>query len=367
MRRLLGNIALALVVFLLMLVLAEGAWRLLISKGDRARHFDPVIGRVNPPNTSWTIRTPEYKTSMSTNSRGFRGPEMPGDRRSNEMRILFLGDSFVEAKQVPVQERFVEETGRILEKKMNRPVTVRALAVGASEPARELLYFEHIGTSFDPDIVVQVFFPENDLLAVSGSYLLHRENSHLILDRVWVDPLPLCDLKCWILSHSELAVRAYQLLRQSRGTGSKDLRSLLGEGQFYWYTVEGQDAAEREQRFDVLATFADAVRSRTEKNGGQYLAVLMPGGFEIHEDWQNDVLARFEQAIPRTNWRPAGLLDGVTASLAERRIHTLDLRPSFREAAPSGHLYFTLDPHLSPVGHRLTAERISEAISSLRP
>ncbi|MDO8648452.1 MAG: hypothetical protein Q7R81_01585 [Candidatus Peregrinibacteria bacterium] len=363
MRRLLINIVLALIVFAVMLLLAEGAWRLFVSRGDRSRTFDPELGLVNEPNAQWTIHTPEFTTTMETNSRGFRGPEMPTAPKSDELRILFLGDSFVEAKQVPLVERFVEQVGGLLSQRTRKAVLFRALAVGGAEPSREYLFYDRIGEAFDPDIVVQVFFLENDLQPLDGVYDFSGTGDILTLEGIEVRSPPPCGFKCQILKHSEVALRTYQVLRQMRSTSQKNVRALLGEGEFYWYTQEGQEAAEKERRFEILGAFADAVRIRVEARGGQYLAVLMPGGFEIHPEWQEEIIARFEDAVPRSAWNPEGLLTRAGAALEERGIAVLDLRPAFHATAEQGLLYFKLDPHLNSVGHTLAAERILEAIS----
>lgn len=366
MRRILGNIALALMVFVLMLLLAEGAWRLFISRGDLSRQYDPTLGLVNAPNASWTIRTPEYVTTIETNSRGFRGPELPVERVPGEFRVLFLGDSFVEAKQVPLEERFVEQTSAFLEEHWGKSVTVRALAIGGAEPAREFLFYEHLGQAFQPDLVVQIFFLENDLLPLEGSYRFRESARGLALEDVWPTPRSPCDVRCALLQRSEIAVHAYRLLRQFRSTAPKDMRGQLGEGEFYWYTIEGQDAAERGRRFEVLAAFTDAVRQRVEDRGGAYIAVLMPGGFEVHSAWQEQVMARFADIAPKTAWRPAALLDRAAAALKRRGITVLDLRPAFARAAEQGLLYYTIDPHLNLVGHTVTAQEIAKEILSLK-
>ena len=114
MRRLLGNIALACIVFIVMLLLAEGAWRLIMSNGDMQRQYDPRVGLVNPPHAEWTVRAPEFVTRMRTNALGFRGPELTPRVDPEEVRILFLGDSFVEEKPVAEEDRFVEQAAKLL-------------------------------------------------------------------------------------------------------------------------------------------------------------------------------------------------------------------------------------------------------------
>ena len=361
MRRILGNIALALIVFIIMLFLAEGAWRLLISRGDLARHFDPEIGRVNPPNTTWTIRTPEYVTTMRTNSRGFRGAEFSNAPKNDGMRILFLGDSFVEAKQIPLETRFAERTAALLAKKLQKPVFLQTLAIGGAEPAREFLFYDRIGVSFHPDIVVQVFFLENDLLPTAGAYLF-SDTEPLRVEDIWLNPPAPCFLKCQLLKRSEFALRLYQVLRSMRVESPRSTRALLGEGEFYWYTKEGQEAAIQERRFDVLAAFADAVRSRVESQEGKYIAVLIPGAFEIHPSWRKEIIVSFEDIVPREVWNPSGLLDLGIIALKKRGINVLDIRPEFHAAAEKGFLYYKLDPHLNPEGHKIVAERIYQEV-----
>lgn len=365
MRRIFGNIVLALIVFVAMFLLAEGAWRLFVAKGNLGREYDPIFGRLNPRNAAWTIRTPEFTTAMRTNADGFRGPPLEvGQRQPGEIRILYIGDSFVEAKQVPEEERFAERTEKLLEKKLGRPVIVRALGVGGAEPARELLFYRRLGRSFDPDIVVQVLFPENDLLGMTGSYSFVRDvTGELSVENVWVDAPPSCSWKCQLLRRSELAIQAYRLLRRLREMPSAD--PLLGD--FGMYTERGQRKWERERRFEVTSAFVDALRDEVERDGARFLVLLMPGAFEIHAPWQEEIRQKYIETAS-TEWRSSGLMDMFEESLRSKRIDLLDLRPLFLSAAtdhPDGFLYYPLDPHLQPEGHRITASAVADYLFPL--
>lgn len=365
MRRIFGNMVLALIVFVAMLLLAEGAWRLFIAKGNLGREYDPLFGRINPRNAAWTIRTPEFTTAMRTNADGFRGPPLEtGQRQPGEIRILYIGDSFVEAKQVPEEGRFAERTEKLLEEKLGRPVTVRALGVGGAEPARELLFYRRLGRSFDPDIVVQVLFPENDLLGMTGSYsFVHGVTGELSVKDIWVDAPPSCSWKCQLLRRSELAVQAYRLFRRLHEMPSAD--PLLGD--FGMYTERGQRQWERERRFEVTAAFVDALRDEVERDGARFLVLLMPGAFEIHAPWQEEIRQRYAETA-NTEWRPSGLMDIVKESLRKKRMDVLDLRPLFLSAAadhPEDFLYYPLDPHLQPEGHRITASAVADYLFPL--
>ena len=51
-------------------------------------------------NWKGTIKTGEFQTTLEFNNLGLRGEEIPYNKPLDSTRILFLGDSFVEAPQV---------------------------------------------------------------------------------------------------------------------------------------------------------------------------------------------------------------------------------------------------------------------------
>ncbi|OGJ55140.1 hypothetical protein A3D11_03660 [Candidatus Peribacteria bacterium RIFCSPHIGHO2_02_FULL_49_16] len=357
------NIFLSLLVLLLMLLLSEGAWRILFSRGDVHRVYDRELGRVNPPNTEWTMRTPEYTTHIRTNSRGFRGQEFPVKDRDNELRILFIGDSFVEAKQVPEHERFVEQLGQRLEERLGRPITVRALGIGGADPVKELVFYRNLGRTFEADYVVQVLFAENDLVGRDMHFIASRnEHGKFILEEIWPEAPPDCSWKCVMLKKSEIIRRTYLFARTIKQKNQElALHTLLRD--FIWYTNTGQKQAE-EERFALLTMFARTMREEVERDGGRYIALLMPGAFEIHEEWREEVIEEYRDRVSREEWNPSGLLDRIVEEFSD--ISVLDLRPAFLAQAKQGHLlYYKLDPHLNEYGHDTVTDALLKAILSL--
>lgn len=358
----LANLLLCVIAVLLVLLAAEALWRFAAGNGDRDRVFDTRMRFVNPPNTEWTIHTEEYTTRIGTNSLGFRGPEMPDSPKGGELRILFLGDSFVEAKQVALEDRFAEQAERVLAARLGRDVVARALAVGGANPATELLYYREVGKAYAPDFVVQVLFPENDLLRREGPYRLQEGSDPPVLADIWVEPAPPCGWKCAFLKRSMLARHIYHGLR-NRNTRTEAALASLAD--YYWYTNEGQAALVSEQRWDVFRALVGALRKDVETDGSVFLAVLMPGAFEIQGGWREEYIA--ESAIPAGSWRPEALMDQAAAVLLQDGIRVLDLRPAFRAADPDAEpLYYRKDPHLSLRGHGIVAEAVAAALAGLR-
>jgi lysophospholipase L1-like esterase len=92
--RLVANVAIAGVAILLCLVIAELVVRAFVlarSVGPSFTTYDPAYGKVLKPGSSITRITPEFTMRLTTNSRGFRGPEL-GSLDGGS--ILFVGDSF---------------------------------------------------------------------------------------------------------------------------------------------------------------------------------------------------------------------------------------------------------------------------------
>ena len=108
----------------------------------------------------------EGGAAIQVNSAGFRDREHSTAKPPGTIRIAVLGDSYIEAFQVPIDAMF----GSVLQRELNRiPLesgkTVEVLSFGVSGwgTASELMALRHHVWQFDPDIVLLAFFPGNDI------------------------------------------------------------------------------------------------------------------------------------------------------------------------------------------------------------
>ncbi len=70
---------------------------------------DPVLGwRKIPGKEGWIEKRGQYRVFEKINSKGLRGPECPYQKPEGEFRILVLGDSFVEAFSVSLEDLFIQ-------------------------------------------------------------------------------------------------------------------------------------------------------------------------------------------------------------------------------------------------------------------
>src|SRR5262249_55474855 len=118
--------------------------------------FDPLLGWANLPNSHGQFSRLEFRHAVDINSLGMRDREVT-DKRPNELRVAFLGDSFTWGVGATYGERFTE----VLERLDPR---VNALNFGVSgySPIQYLLQIDKV-LAFKPDYVIVAFCLGNDL------------------------------------------------------------------------------------------------------------------------------------------------------------------------------------------------------------
>ena len=121
---------------------------------------DSLLGTVFIPGSKGIYKSVNGEVLIKINSLGLRDEEFPLEKPKSEKRILVLGDSFVEALQVPLDQTFL----KLLED-MFLPDHVRVINGGHSGygQAEQLLFWRYKGSQLDPDLVI-LFFYANDII-----------------------------------------------------------------------------------------------------------------------------------------------------------------------------------------------------------
>jgi lysophospholipase L1-like esterase len=143
--------------------------------GLRLHHYGSLRGlsgehslRMPHASRGWTLvpdgwsfqRTRDYGVLVRTNDRGLRDRPHALEKPPGTFRIVVLGDSFMEAYQVALEESL---PFRLQERLASRGVEVVNLGVGGYGTAQQLLYLEEEGLRYAPDLVVLAFFAGNDI------------------------------------------------------------------------------------------------------------------------------------------------------------------------------------------------------------
>jgi hypothetical protein len=123
---------------------------------------DRVVGWKHPKNFQyfWNGRNPycvEFGVPISTNSFGFRDREWTSSKAKGTTRIAIIGDSFVEALQVPLEDTIPRQLeARLTERLPDRPVETMNVGVSNYSVGQYLMVYDEYVEPFQPDYVVVV-------------------------------------------------------------------------------------------------------------------------------------------------------------------------------------------------------------------
>ncbi len=105
----------------------------------------------------------EFCVSEYANSLGLLEREPPTSKAQGTLRIVLLGDSFLEAAQVKMSDKFHVLMERTLTKALGRPIQTVALGYSGMGTANLLAFWEEWGRTYAPDLVV-LLVVNNDLM-----------------------------------------------------------------------------------------------------------------------------------------------------------------------------------------------------------
>ena len=128
--------------------------------------WSPTIGRTLTPNTEarWTNRL-DFWTESRTNSLGFLDREPIGlERAAASCHIAMIGDSYVEAREVPIADKFhirLEELAA--EELRDLDITTSAFGIWGTGQVNQLAYYDEFARTLRPALLVLVFI-DNDFV-----------------------------------------------------------------------------------------------------------------------------------------------------------------------------------------------------------
>jgi len=128
------------------------------------------------PNKKGMFVTSEISTYVTINSKGLHDFEYPYKKGDDKFRIVFVGDSILEAFQVPIKQNFV----KLLEEKLNKGREKKKFelvngGIRAYGTSLELLYLNSELLKYEPDLVILSFMPCSDV----------RDNSRELIKWRW--------------------------------------------------------------------------------------------------------------------------------------------------------------------------------------
>jgi len=374
--RLVVRIALALVGMAFPLLLLEAVLRVVgpVVPGNYETGVwaegHPVVGHFHIPGATAWVREPEFTTYLRFNRHGLRGPEFAATTGTDPRRVLLLGDSFLEAKQVAESLALPDRLAQLLAAQgVPAPQMLNAGTFDWSQ-VHEYLYLQHAAPDLDPHLVVQFIYVGNDIGDVwprSRGELREIERPIATVDEDGVLVFPTWrrrsvsegEALLGTLSRRSAVARAYE-------TGVVDkFRYAERDGQ----GIEGQmlevfrfkESPAEARAWKTVEALVAATRDEAERQGARYAMVIVPAKWQVYtDDWRNLLAAIGEEDDDR--WVLRGPNRRLRQIAQTHRIPVLDLLPVFRQAAAGAgdRLYFPVDIHWTAAGHDVAAAAVSE-------
>lgn len=336
------------------LAVAEVAVRTLAPQPTGLAHQDRYGLALHYPGITRFL--PQYGHEVSFNSVGMRDREHPLVKPAGTYRVLLLGDSFMEALQVPADSMLASLMEQGLSQVSGRTVEVINAGVSGWGTDDELRYLSSYGLAYKPDLVVIAMTLHND---ISDNL---RRQWHTLREGKLVDRNPppmsafqykVTQLKAFLATRFQL----YQLWRRIRHGG--EIRQ-VGRSLNAHVVQLLRDSTTPTIAMGMALTepLLRQIRDTTRSAGGRVAVVLLPLKYQLSDS----VFAEFvkQSEVPPAEMRltkPQDLLKGVADSL---QVPVIDLLPAFRDwtARDTAQLYLGWDGHWNDAGHQLAAREV---------
>jgi hypothetical protein len=388
-----GNLALAAASLCVSFIVVEFALRLVVPL-DSGRPFNyriphPILGWVLQPNTTYLYEVPEGMVSVTHNAEGWRDLEHALEKPKGVFRILVLGDSFMEANSVKLDDTFHRQVEK-LARAAGKNVEVINMGVAGYGTLQEYLVYQDIGRLYNPDLVLVGFFTGNDLINNSLELAsILTEAGQLTNARPFLDPnesarwkITPVDFegsqrnyarqKALLEANKKKLTEKIVLLRLlSAGIAripipefvkNQEVQSEEVDRSEYELALMGVnycvEPAEFTQAWDITERIFARFKEEVEAHGSKLIVFTVPAIEEVSLEYMKAVTA--DVAYPdRLCLEEAPGHARLSSTLTELDIEQVSLLSDFRRVMQEdGINLYQSDLHWNPKGHALAAEQV---------
>ena len=343
-RGILINLSLIILSTLFALFLSEIALRVMGFKPlyvsperDRFWKYDSLLGWVHQPGQEGIFETPQFRTSVRINQKGLRDREHSYQRKTDNERIVVLGDSFAWGYGVEESERF----SQLLEKSLG--VEVINAGVSGYSTDQELLWYKNEGIKYEPDLVILVLagndVGDNDRQLVNTIYYKPRfvlEDGRLVLKGY---PVPKTSPQGrFVYSVSQRSAFAYFLVQRYF-----DLLSLYSRVKANADRIDSQRSGTsiKSEPFKLTLALIDEIRNTAKSRKAKFMIVT------TDRWWNSPSSETYKDFINALRTEGFMVLD-------------VESMPGFDPEV----MLIPEDGHWNQVGHKFVAEEIEAFIES---
>jgi hypothetical protein len=317
--------------------------------------------------TLWTREMAGQPRTVRLNGEGFHDHERRPQPASGTRRVVFLGDSFLEAYQVDIDSSFSQRLGRRLSSPA-APVEAVNHGLHGYGLGVHAIYAREVLPEWHPEAVVLCLFLGNDLhdnFTPVASAAVPR--FHLQAGRLAYLPAPAADVRTWlrdqVLARSTLVRFLWmRVIKTSAGA----MAVARAAGMVSTPDMESDAAGQTEEMTAVGQRLLERIRDDLRARGVPLLVFVIPDPFRVH-DLANARRAA-EQGTPalRLEGEQGQVEAGVLAALTSLGLAHVYPREAFVQARVDGAGYYRNGfGHFTDEAHRVVADLLQPAVSRL--
>ena len=370
------------------LVVLEAAARVALrmqGKGKEAgevaqyTEYDPVLGWRKRPGARAVYRRREYTVEVAINRHGLRDPEREYATPPGTLRILALGDSFVEGYTVPLPETVTQVLESLLTRDGHPAEVINGGTAGYSTD-QELLFYRGEGHLYGPRIVL-LFFHYNDIVYNNRQDyfgtpkpVFEMGGGNLRVHRIPVRERPPEAAPAKAVAEPESGSALVEWIRDRMWYGAPRAYNWVARlglwppmpqvpTRLELRVYETRREAEIEDAWEKTAALLAAAARGVETHGGRLLVVYAPTRMEVDDgSWR---LSRQLYGWNEQGWDRRRVAERLAQVGRENGFPVLDLTGPLRRANEGwgAKPYLTYDAHWTRHGHRVAAEEVQRYLS----
>ncbi len=312
----------------------------------------------------------EFRTHVRINSHGLRDVDHEYAKEPGVYRILILGDSFMEAMQVELEQGFARLLEEHLRIAAGDHIEVINTGVSAWGTDNELLFFREEGYKYQADLVLLGFTTANDVRENYEPFNRQSAITNLAkphfqlaadgsLEQMPGEPSP--PPVPWWREHVRVGQYLYRRLgggvvlpgAKHRAAADKTApadKAVPADMLVY----KPDEPPEVREAWEVTEALLSALQRDVEEQGAHF-AVMLINGRWVHSDRRWKVML-FHAPGAAGSWDRAKPNRRLGRFFVDQRVPVVDLFDRFESAKEEQPLFFTNDPHWTPAGHALAAD-----------